>query len=648
MKWDTLLGFLTTVLILPALPASGETNHSFLSPDGKLKATVTTDETGRLTFAVARAATVVVEPSPLGVIVDGKDTGLGVTPGNPRSREIRETYPWLGGKAEAVNHCLEHILPIARQADDMTWTLEVRVFNDGVAYRYRLPGKSKRRITGEATAWRLPKDSPVWWQDNTRNYEGVYRRSLVEKIPTKTNKGGAFIGCPLTVELPGGGYALISEGCLYKYSGMTLRPTGTTTLQAVFQDDPDGWVMDGEIVSPWRVTIVAEDLNALVNSDVIPSLGEPPDPRLFPQGANTEWIRPGKGPCTWAVFFNDGAQWFRQKWFVDMCAAMNCEYLLVDAGWRTERWGFLRDGGDVWARLKELCEYGAARKVGIIVWNAYPEGRNDGPGLTDPKTRREFFQKCKAAGAKGVKIDFFDSESRQIIEVYEDILRETAELQLMVSFHGANKPTGETRTWPHEITREGLREQEYVLWQELPLPHYGALPFTRMVAGHGDFLPGFVRPKFLRNTTAVFQLATAVIFTSPFICWPDHPEAYLDSPFLNLVRTMPPVWDETRVLQGSAIGECVAFARRSGSDWYVGILNCRDQERPYELDLSFLADGDYQATLCHDMKGPKTASRTEAGVMVNRGQTLSLVLQPGGGFVGRFKKPVEEGEAEGR
>ena len=101
----------------------------------------------------------------------------------------------------------------------------------------------------------------------------------------------------------------------------------------------------------------------------------------------------------------------------------------------------------------------------------------------------------------------------------------------MISFHGVNKPAAESRTWPHEITREGIREQEYVLWEQLPLEHYGALPFTRMVAGHGDFLPGFVRPKFLKNTTAVFQLSTAVIFTSPFICWPDHPEAYLESPF---------------------------------------------------------------------------------------------------------------------
>jgi alpha-glucosidase len=95
----------------------------------------------------------------------------------------------------------------------------------------------------------------------------------------------------------------------------------------------------------------------------------------------------------------------------------------------------------------------------------------------------------------------------------------------------------------------------------------------------------------------VFQLATAVIFTSPFICWPDHPEAYLESPFLPAIRTMPAVWDETRVLEGSAIGKFVAFARRSGNDWYVALLNCQKAKKSHSIDLSFLSDGEYLSTL---------------------------------------------------
>jgi len=618
---------------------------SLVSPNGRLKAFVSTEAQGQLTYRVSHRGKTVIETSELGITVDGQSLGLKVKIGTPARKEILSRYPWRGGKDRAVNHCNAFNVPIVHKGSGLAWILEVRVFDDGVACRYRIPVTGKCRINGESTSWQLPKGASVWYQTNTANYEGVYNRSSPEKIPQEM-KGGkgsrrVFLGCPVAVELPQGGYALLSEASLYNYSGMTLKPTGTRKFEVAFEDDPKGFILDGRIVSPWRVTIITENLDDLVNSDLIPNLCEPPDTNLFPEGIHTDWIQPGKGLITWAVFGNDGAQWYRQKWFVDMCAKMNCEYLLVDGGWRSERWGWLKDGGDLWIRLDELCRYAAGRNVGIFVWHAYPEGRNDGPGLTDRTKREEFLRRCKAAGVKGVKIDFFDSERKKIVDVYEDILRMTAKYQLMVNFHGANKPTGEVRTWPHEITREGIREQEYVLWDKLPLHHYAVLPFTRMIAGHGDFLPTYVRLKYLKNTTAVFQMATAIVFHSSFICWPDHPEAYLESPFLPLIRTMPAVWDETRVLDGSEIGAFVAFARRSGKDWYVAVLNCKDTQKTYSIPLSFLGEGEYATTLYHDAPGPPSSVRIEAGHSVQKGQTISTQLKGGGGFVGRFSKPNE-------
>jgi alpha-glucosidase len=643
-----LISSIVATLALLWLPGPTSVKATELTSPGKrVSATVSTDLQGRLTFsvtricAVTRGEVVVIEPSAVGITVAGQDLGDGVEIGRLEKREILEKFARRGVKSQGINHSIAYQLPITHKASGMRWTMDLRVFDDGVAYRYRVPGSGQRRIDGEATSWHIPQGSIVWLQSNTVNYEGEYGRYRAEEIPTEAGGRQLFVGCPLTAELPGGGYALITEACLYSYSGMTLRPATAGKFEAAFEDDPKGWPSDGTIVSPWRVTVVAQDLNALVNSDLILSLGSAPDPELFAQGPNSSWIRPGKGLITWAVFGNDGAQWHRQKWFVDMCAALNCEYLLVDGGWRSERWGFLKDGGDLWGRLTELCEYAAGKNVGIFVWHAYPEGREDGPGLTDREGRNDFFRRCKEAGVKGVKIDFFDSERKEIVDVYEDILRVTAKHQLMVNFHGANKPTGEIRTWPHEITREGIREQEYLLWDQLPLAHYGALPFTRIVAGHGDFLPAYVRPKYLKNSTAIFQLGTAVIYTSPFICWPDHPEAYLQSPLLHLIRTMPSVWNETRVLEGSAIGKLVAYARRSNRDWYVAILNCDDQETSYELSLSFLGDGDYAATLYHDREQARAAMRIESGSVMNKKQQISVRLQSGGGFVATLHKPKE-------
>jgi alpha-glucosidase len=629
------------ILLLAAfISQSIASTFELSSPDGQIRFQLHADEQGTLLYSVAHGQHTRLEPARAGIIIDKADFGTDVSLGEPRIRDISEVFAWRGNKSQATNVCRAAEIPIRSKAGQ--WIFEARAFDDGVGFRYRVPGTGARRVQGEPTVFQIPKESTVWFQTDTRNYEGLYKSTAADKVPleeeVQKKMQPVHLGPPMTIAFPDGGFGLLSEAALYNYSGMTLRPEGDAKFKAAFQDDPDGWPNDGEILSPWRVIVLSRDLNGIVNSDIIHSLCEPPDPKLFPAGMNTDWIRPGKAPCTWMVFGNDGAQWHRQKWFVDMTAAMGSEYLLVDAGWRTERWGWLKEGGDVWGRAAELCRYGAERNVGIILWHSFPEGRDDGPGLTSIDAREEFFRNCQQAGVKGVKIDFFDSESKAMIEAYEDLLRRAAKYQLMVNFHGANKPAGEPRTWPNEVTREGIREQEYLLWSTIPLPHYGALPFTRMAAGHADFLPGYVQSRFLRNTSLAFQMASVVVFSSPFLCWPDNPEAYLNSPVLQFVRSVPVAWDETRVLPQSSIGETVILARRKGSDWYVAVLNCKAEPRTLEIDLSFVELAGKELTVYRD--GPDLpACQIESGIQPPTNGKLPVSLLPGGGFVGHVSPP---------
>lgn len=59
-------------------------------------------------------------------------------------------------------------------------------------------------------------------------------------------------------------------------------------------------------------------------------------------------------------------------------------------------------------------------------------------------------------GVVGGKIDFMDSESQPMLKFYEECGRDAAKHHIMLNFHGANKPAGEARTWPNEMTREGI------------------------------------------------------------------------------------------------------------------------------------------------------------------------------------------------
>lgn len=613
------------------------------SPDGSLSATLTSSQDD-LHWSLSRNGTTLIEPSPLGITIDGTHYGSKDTWGTPTLNTIRESYPWRGVKSTATNHCHSYSIPITHSTPAASWTLEAKVFNDGFAYRYRIPGNGSHIVGSERSCWTLPDEATLWFQTDTRNYEGEYHSASPAEIPLTSGADQprpTFLGAPATAQLPNGTLLLITEADLRNYSGISFKPTGTSRIQVAFEDDPRGFQVDGEILTPWRVTVAADDLNALVNTDVIRNLADPPNPTLFPEAARTEWIKPGRALITWCVFGNDGAQWHLQKWFVDQCAALHCEYLLVDGGWRTEQWGYLSGGADLWARLKEICAYASQQNVEIIVWTAFPEGRNDGPGLTDPVARRDFFRRCREAGVKGIKVDFFDSESHETLAAYEDLARLAAENQLLINFHGANKPTGESRTWPNEVSREGIREQEYLLWQDLPLEHYTALPFTRMVVGDSDFLPTYVRAEYLKNTTATFQMATAVIATSSFLCWPDHPDYYLASPFLGLIQSMPLVWDETRVLPGSQIGKAVGFARRSGSTWLVGILNGTTTKQDWTVDLNFLGDGEFFATLYSDAEPHPQGVDVQTGVTLNQEGHLQATLAPGGGYTA-WIKPMQK------
>ena len=251
--------------------------------------------------------------------------------------------------------------------------------------------------------------------------------------------------------------------------------------------------LKGEITTPWRVVLAGRDLNALVNNDVITDLSAPPDPALFPQGIDTPWVKPGR--AVWR-YLDGGENTFEGiKSFSEMAGQLGFEYQVVEGLWR--RW---TDD-----QLRDLVAYSNERKVGLLLWVHSRDIQNR-------DTRRALFQRLHDFGIAGVKIDFLDHEAKEVIDLYQAILHDAAESHLLVDFHGANKPTGESRTWPNELTREGVYGLEHraQIWAR----HNTTLPFTRYLAGHGDYTPVVFGDR-RRETSWPHQIATAAIFTSP-------------------------------------------------------------------------------------------------------------------------------------
>jgi alpha-glucosidase len=254
--------------------------------------------------------------------------------------------------------------------------------------------------------------------------------------------------------------------------------------------------------------------------------------------------------------------------------------------------------------------------------------------LRTADAREEFFQKLHELGVVGAKIDFFDHEHKEIIDLYQELLEEAAKYRIMVNFHGANKPTGELRTWPNELIREGVRGMEASRLRERAR-HNTTLPFTRYLAGHGDYTPVHFGAR-RGDTTWAHQVATAAIFNEPLLTYSAHPTDLLNNPCLPMIKSIPSVWDQTVVLSVSEIGELAAFARRSSDAWFLAVLN-GPSARTIQVPLSFLGQGEHRAMVIRDHKTDPAAVQIENST-ARRSDALAIELSNGGGFIARFSR----------
>ncbi|MGB3005284.1 MAG: glycoside hydrolase family 97 catalytic domain-containing protein [Chitinophagaceae bacterium] len=618
--------FISLLLAMVFLPGSGNLfarqidSVLIKSPDGKItfKATVRNE---KLFYTVYYNKISVIENSSMGLIINSYVYGENVVISSVRQNKVNETYAYRGVHNKAVNRYNGAVISLISLSP---FNIEVRVFNDGVAFRYVVKNTGAVVVDKDITEFVLPEGSLIWSQPNIKHYEGKCTKMNIDTV-----KSGELMGPPVTIALPGNnGYAAITEGGLTDFAGMSLISNGNRVLVANLSGISKRLA---NIESPWRVIEIGKDLNTLVNCDIIANVSPNYDATLFPKGYKTDWVKPGRSVWSWLAKTRS-VSLQNMKHFTDLAAQLGFEYNLVDEGW-----GYWKDSinnRDHWDMMKELVDYSATKGVKIWVWKAYPD-RKGIPGIKDPAQRKAFFKKCKEIGIVGLKIDFFDNESQEIIQFYQAALKDAAEYQLMINFHGANKPTGEARTWPNEMTREAVRGME----NRPPWASTNTiLPFTRYLAGHADYTPVHFSDR-MGEVSWAHHVASMIVFTSPFLCVGADPQSILDNPCKEMIQSIPPDWDETIVLPQSKIGELVLYARRKGTTWFLSAMSNFKLPMTIEVNLSFLK-GIYVLSSVNDDAGKQnnTLLRT---MNVNNKSALKIMLNANGGYAGRLEKIVK-------
>ncbi|MBS5974072.1 glycoside hydrolase family 97 catalytic domain-containing protein [Akkermansia muciniphila] len=626
----------TAGCLLTGAGQAAETHASLQSPDGRLSWRLHAGS--QTAHSLKKGGKTILEPSGLGIVVNGKNLAGGITGWNVEKVKdnVCDTFE-TRGKYPSSSVCFNEYVV---SGNNSSLRLRARVFNNGVAFRYEWTEEVKKapslNISEEKTSFAFPEKTVLWTQDASSALgpcEGVWSPSRITDFKKDPgNPRSCIRTMPITAELPGGGVALIQEAANFnrQWSGIKFSLQDGACHTVYFQD-PGGFSAPSSSEMPWRVILVNDDLNGLVRNDVIPSLAPEPDRKLFPEGSKASWIRPGRSTWTWwdrgNVLEND------QYAFVDMAAEFGWEYHLVDEGWK--KWG--PSLPESMGKLAKLASYAAGKNVGIWVWVRWSDVNNP---ANDWENMRSFFGSLSKTGIRGIKIDFMDSASQERLAFYDAVAENLAKNKLMVNFHGANTPTGEERSWPHEMSREGIYGGEQNIWAAIGGQHYCALPFTRLISGHADFTGGYFghEPK-LRGSSWTLQMAANIIYTSPMLHWVSNPadmEAAFpkDSPEREVVRNIPSVWEETIVLPPSAIGECAAFARRSGNQWYIALMNGDGRERTVSIPLNFLDKNTaYQASILRDLAEKNDGWSVETR-KVTSGNTLSFTMRiKGGGIV---------------
>jgi alpha-glucosidase len=671
-----LAGCLLAATLLPGRPLAAQTRVT--SPDGRNEVTVELRD-GRLTYALTRDHRALLLPSTFGFEFRGAPRlrdGLRITDSTRQSRDEWWTQPW-GEVARVHDHHNELAVSVEETAGPgRRFTVRVRAFNDGVAFRYELPaqpGLGAFEISDELTefslvdnprAWFIPSDRPRMDRSEMLYTSGPV--SLLRRVQT-----------PLTMETRDGRTVLvIHEANLVDYARMNLRGSciECRVLQADLAPMGDGVLVRGQtpFETPWRTIQLADRVTDLVPSVLGLNLN-PPNAL-----ASTDWIQPMKyvgiwwgmhiGTMTWCSGPQHGATTANTMRYIDFAAVNGLGGVLVegwntgwDGDWIANRNAFSFTEAYPDYDLPALAAYARRKGVRLIVHNETSGGIQNYERQLDSA-----FALYQSLGLDALKTGYVTDTtseghshwSQYMVRHYRRVIEAAARHGIMLDVHEPVHDTGERRTWPNMMTREGARGQEYNAWSgdggNSP-EHETILFFTRLLAGPMDYTPGVFdlliergtgRPRAPHEprvrTTLAKQLALYVVLYSPMQMAADLPENYEGRPAFQFIRDVAVDWDTTRVVDGR-IGDYVVVARRErgGPSWFLGAIT-DEERRTLDVPLDFLTPGRrYIAEVyadgprAHWYDNPLPVAITRRAV--TSASRLRMMLAPGGGQAVRIR-----------
>lgn len=628
-----LCALLCAGMLLPLSVVRAE-DYTVSSPSGNIQATVSFVE-GKLTYSVNKDGRVLVKESPLGLKTASVDMSEGLSFVSHVTAQVDTPYTLpVGKRSQYRDHC--NILSVVTEKDELRQTVQFRLYDDGFAFRYIIPkygSNVKVPLTDETSLIRVSnfKECLAFKfrgniQDPDYPYEGYYTRyttwaSLVAADDDRFNSP--------TLVYNGTDYMLLSEANnsgIFCTSQIKAEPlvgtfsyawTGETKDYA--EDKKQSVICALPAYTPWRM-VVAGDLATVFETTMTENLCPPT------VIDDMSWIKPGVSAWYWGG--SDGNKTDIQKVYggiregeydhADFAAEMGWPYTLIDGGWSAE-----------W--VPSLVKHAQEKGVECLLWQTAK--LSDSDAFSNGNMEKTLKQWADW-GIKGIKIDFWEDDSHETMIRMENLLKLCGKYKMMVNYHGCTRPSGLRRTYPYLMTQEGICGGETNFWwpSNITGAHHLDIIFTRNVVGAADYTPGDFASFYgsiLTGQSMGHHMALLTAFESGITHIAECPENLRHFLGKDIMKRLPTVWDESRLLEGKLL-KYATIARRSGEDWWVSGL-CTDA-RNCKLTFDFLEEGrTYTAYIYRD--GTCRSDLKFNKVQVKKGSSLNIKELSEGGFL---------------
>ncbi len=592
------------------------------SPNGTVELGFYLDENGQIGYATKYGDKAVIDSSALGFELSG-DIQLkeGFSIENKAITSFDEIWEQPWGEERYIKNNYNQLSVDLANAQGAKVKVIFRVFDGGVALRYEFPEQEVLKefeIMDELTEFNMPDDNDAWWIPAYKGnrYEYLYSKNKISTLDK--------IHTPVTIEATNGLYLTIHEASLIDYSSMVLEGNGEGDLKCDLvpwsKTNPVKSYVTAPFSTPWRTIQIGETPGDLITNYMIINLNEPN------KLGDVSWVKPGKYMGVWWEMFINLGTWHQGekhaantenvKKYLDFASENGFSGVLVE-GWNYGWDGSWMNGGTKFEFTKpypdydieELTKYAAEKGVYII-------GHHEtGADIENYESQLEdAYKYLQDNGLKAVKTGYVENgdtlangmyhHGQYFVRHFRKVMQTGAKYKTMIVAHEPMKDTGERRTYPNMVSREGAKGQEYNAMGGNPADHVTIIPFTRSLAGPFDYTPGVfdVKLKTMPNeqvkTTLTRELALYVIIYAPMQMACDLPENYDGHPAFQFIRDVPTDWETTKVLDG-VIGEHITVARqqRGTENWFVGSIS-NEEPRISSIAFDFLTEGKkYKATI---------------------------------------------------